>query len=120
MSQVTRWACLSVAIIAEVGATLALKAAINCPGWYVPVVLGYIAAFGLLTICLRLGMAISVAYGAWGAGGVTTTAVVPAVLFNETLTWLMCFGILLMIAGIVLVEAGSQKAHRPKKARHPR
>jgi small multidrug resistance pump len=112
---VKRWLYLGGAVVAEVSATLALKAALETPGWYVLVVAGYAAAFFLLTVCLRLGMSISVAYGAWGAGGVTATALLSAAIFDEPLTWLMGFGIALILAGVITVEAGSQKAHRASR-----
>lgn len=107
-----QWLCLLGATITEVSATLALKAALDAPGWYVLVVAGYAAAFFLLSVCLRLGMTISVAYGAWGAGGVAATSLLSASIFNEPLTGLMGFGIALILAGVVTVEVGSQKAHR--------
>ncbi|WP_411375117.1 DMT family transporter [Arthrobacter sp. MPF02] len=106
-----RWLSLAGAIITEVSATLALKAAIEAPGWYVMVVFGYVTAFLLLSLCLRLGMTISVAYGAWGAGGVTATALLSASIFDEPLTWLMGAGMALILAGVITVEVGSQKAH---------
>ena len=106
-----RWLYLGGAIITEVSATLALKAAIGAPAWYVLVVLGYVTAFFLLSVCLRLGMSISVAYGAWGAGGVTATALLSAGIFDEPLTWLMGAGMALILAGVITVEVGSQKAH---------
>ncbi|TLM81397.1 QacE family quaternary ammonium compound efflux SMR transporter [Pseudarthrobacter sp. NamE2] len=106
-----RWLCLAGAIITEVSATLALKAAIEAPGWYLVVVFGYVTAFFLLSVCLRLGMTISVAYGAWGAGGVTATALLSASIFDEPLTWLMGAGMVLILAGVITVEVGSQKAH---------
>ncbi|TLM75372.1 multidrug efflux SMR transporter [Pseudarthrobacter sp. NamB4] len=106
-----QWLCLGGAIITEVSATLALKAALEAPGWYVLVVFGYVTAFFLLSVCLRLGMTIGVAYGAWGAGGVTATALLSASIFDEPLTWLMGFGMALILAGVITVEVGSQKAH---------
>ncbi|MBT2547440.1 multidrug efflux SMR transporter [Arthrobacter sp. ISL-65] len=112
-----KWLSLGGAVLTEVSATLALKAAIEAPGWYVLVVVGYIAAFGLLTVCLRTGMTISVAYGAWGAGGVTTTALLSALIFDETLTWLMGLGMMFILAGVVTVELGSQNAKRPQQER---
>jgi small multidrug resistance pump len=112
---VKQWLCLGGAVITEVSATLALKAALEAPGWYVLVIAGYVAAFFLLAVCLRLGMSISVAYGAWGAGGVTATALLSAGIFKEPLTWLMGIGIVLILAGVITVEVGSQKAHRAKQ-----
>lgn len=110
-----QWLCLGGAVITEVSATLALKAALEAPGWYTLVVAGYAAAFFLLAICLRLGMPISVAYGAWGAGGVTATALLAAGIFNEPLTWLMGIGIALILAGVITVERGSQNARRANR-----
>ena len=112
-----KWLCLGGAIITEVSATIALKAAIEMPGWYLLVVFGYIAAFGLLAACLRLGMTINVAYGAWGAGGITTTALLSAAIFDEPLTWLMGLGMALILAGIITVELGSQEAHRVRNGK---
>ena len=88
-----------------------IEAALEAPGWYVLVVSGYVTAFFLLSVCLRLGMTISVAYGAWGAGGVTATALLSASIFDEPLTWLMGCGMALILAGVITVEVGSQKAH---------
>ncbi len=110
-----QWLCLCGAVVTEVSATLALKAALDAPGWYVLVVLGYVAAFFLLSLCLRLGMTISVAYGAWGAGGVTATALLSASIFDEPLTLPMGFGIALILAGVITVEVGSQNARRAKQ-----
>lgn len=110
-----KWLYLGGAILVEVTATLALKAALGAPGWYLLVVLGYATAFGLLTACLRLGMTISVAYGVWGAGGVALTALLSAILFGEPLTWLMVLGMALILVGVVTVEMGSQQAHRLKR-----
>ncbi|SEQ70274.1 SMR family transporter [Arthrobacter sp. OV608] len=112
-----KWLSLGGAVLTEVSATLALKAAMETPGWYVLVVVGYIAAFSLLTVCLRLGMTISVAYGAWGAGGVTITALLSALIFDETLTWLMGLGMMFILAGVVTVELGSQNAKRLRQAK---
>ena len=105
---------LAAAIGSEVAATLALKAALDHPAWYALVVAGYVAAFAFLAVCLRLGLPIGVAYGIWGAGGVTVTAVLSAVIYGEPLTALMGLGIALIIAGVLTVELGSQHAQRPE------
>jgi small multidrug resistance pump len=108
------WFMPAAAIGSEVAATLALKAALDHPAWYALVVAGYVAAFLFLAVCLRLGMKIGVAYGVWGAGGVTVTAVLSAVIYGEPLTALMGLGIALIIAGVLTVELGSQHAQRPE------
>ena len=107
-----KWLMLAAAIGSEVAATLALKAALGQPAWYALVAAGYVAAFGFLAACLRLGMRIGVAYGIWGAGGVALTAVLSAVIFGEPLTALMGLGIALIIAGVLTVEFGAQRAAR--------
>jgi small multidrug resistance pump len=105
-----KWLILGGAISAEVAATLSLKAALNQPAWYFVVIVGYLAAFVLLAVCLRLGMTIGVVYGIWGAGGVITTALLSAVLFSEPLTLLMAGGMILIIAGVLTVELGAENA----------
>ncbi|WP_372983716.1 multidrug efflux SMR transporter [Microbacterium sp.] len=111
-----QWAALGAAIIVEVAATLSLKAAIVTPGWYVVVVAGYVSAFVLLALCLRLGMQIGVAYGVWGAFGVAATALLAAAVFGEPLTPLMLVGIALISGGVLLVESGSQQARGSDQA----
>lgn len=107
-----KWLTLAAAIGSEVAATLALKAALDRPAWYALVGAGYLAAFGFLAVCLRLGLRIGVAYGIWGAGGVAITAVLSAVIYGEPLTALMGLGIALIIAGVLTVELGAQRAAR--------
>lgn len=111
-----KWLFLVIAIFSEVSASLALKAALEAPAWYAVVVCGYAGAFALLAVCLRLGMSISVAYGVWGAGGVTMTALASALLFGEDLTWLMGLGMALILAGVLAVEIGS---HQPERIAVP-
>jgi len=104
------WVWLAGAIIVEVTASLSLQAAVDSPGWYALVVAGYLAAFFCLSRVLRGGMAIGVAYGIWGASGVAVTAVMAAVLFGQALTGVMVVGLVLVVAGVLLVELGSQRA----------
>lgn len=106
----TTWVLLAAAIVAEVTATLSLKAALEHPGLYVVVVLGYVASFVCLAGILRRGMPLGVAYGMWGALGVAATAVMSAQLFGEAITRLMGVGLALVAAGVFLVEAGSRSA----------
>jgi small multidrug resistance pump len=107
---VRKWALLAAAILIEVAATLSLRASQDHSAWLVVVVAGYIGAFVLLTLVLRTGMAVSVAYGIWGAMGTAGTAVLAALLFGDRFTWPIAAGIGLIIAGVLLVEFGSQHA----------
>jgi len=107
---VRKWALLAAAILIEVAATLSLRASQDHSAWLVVVVVGYVGAFVLLTLVLRTGMAVGVAYGIWGALGTAGTAVLAAVLFGDRFTWPIAAGIGLIIAGVLLVEFGSQHA----------
>ena len=72
------WALLIAAIAMEVAATLALRASLDNDAWYLVVVAGYVGSFVLLTMVLRSGMPVGVAYGIWGASGTAATAVLAA------------------------------------------
>jgi small multidrug resistance pump len=98
---------LAAAIVTEVAATLSLRASQDHSSWLVLVVVGYVGAFVLLTLVLRTGMAVGVAYGIWGATGTAATAVLAAALFGDPFTWPIAVGIGLIIAGVLLVEFGS-------------
>jgi small multidrug resistance pump len=107
---VRKWALLSAAITIEVAATLSLRASRDHWGWLVVVVAGYVGAFVLLTLVLRAGIPIGVTYGIWGALGTAGTAVLAAVIFGDPFTWAIVMGIGLIIAGVLLIEIGSQRA----------
>ena len=106
-----KWMLLAGAIATEVTASLSLKAALDHPVFYVVVVVGYLAAFVLLSFVLREGLALGVAYGIWGALGVALTAIMSFVVFGEPLTVVMGIGLVLIILGVLVVELGSQRAH---------
>lgn len=98
---------LAVAIIAEVSATLSLRMATHHGRkWIVPVVISYGVAFAGLTLTLQSGLTIGVAYGIWAACGVALTAVASRLFFKEPFTWIMAAGIVLIGAGVLLVELG--------------
>lgn len=109
---VRRWLLLGTAIALEVTASLSLKAALETPALYAVVATGYVGAFAALGGTLRAGMPLGVAYGIWGATGVALTAALSTALFAEPFTPLMGAGIALIIGGVLLVELGSQAAHR--------
>jgi small multidrug resistance pump len=111
-----RWLLLLGAVLSEVAATLSLRGAVDRPVLFVVVGIGYLASFTLLAAVLRSGMTLSVAYGVWSALGVALTALLSAVLFGEPLTVLMMVGLVLVIAGVVLVETGQ---HHPPQGTTP-
>lgn len=109
-----KWLLLAGAIGSEVSGSLALKAAIAHPAWYVLVAIGYIASFVFLSAALRARLPLGIAYGIWGALGVVLTAVLGAVLFGEPLNAAMFAGIALIIGGVLTVEFGAQRAQEAK------
>jgi small multidrug resistance pump len=101
---------LLAAIVVEVAATLALRASQDHSAWLVVVVVGYVGSFVLLTMVLRAGMPVGVAYGIWGAFGTAATAVLAASIFGDAFTWPTVVGIGLIVGGVLLVELGSRPA----------
>lgn len=108
----TKWLLLAGAILSEVTASLSLKGALDHPGFYALVAIGYVTSFALLALVLRQGMPLGAAYGIWGAMGVAVTAVMSALIFGESLTWVMGAGIALIIGGVLAVELGSHTDHK--------
>jgi len=84
---VRTWALLFAAIAVEVAATLSLRASQDHSAWLLVVVAGYAGSFVLLTMVLRAGMPVGVAYGIWGASGTAATAVLAAAIFGDAFTW---------------------------------
>ncbi|MCS4535266.1 multidrug efflux SMR transporter [Corynebacterium sp. HS2168-gen11] len=105
-----KWGLLLVAIASEVTATLSLKAALHTSALYIVVIVGYVLSYAALAGLLQKGVPLGVAYGIWGACGVALTAVFGTLLYDEPLSAISGLGIMIIIAGIVLVETGSPKA----------
>lgn len=107
------WIPLAGAIASEVTATLALRAAVDAPGFYAVTAVGYLATFALLARTLDAGMPLGVAYAVWAATGVAATAVLAAPLFGESLSPVVALGIALIVVGVVVVELGSHRGRQP-------
>ena len=102
------WAFLVVAIVCEVFGTASLRmAALGEKRWYAGVLAGYAVAFTCLSLTLRAGMPLGMAYGVWAAVGVALTALVSRVVFREPFSGLMAGGIALIAGGVLLIELGS-------------
>lgn len=110
------WLLLTAAILGEVAATLSLRGALEVPALYLVVVVGYALSYWLLIQVLRQGMGLGVAYGIWGACGVVLTALLSAVLFGEVFGALKTLGIVLIAAGVVVVELGGRRARQEPAA----
>ena len=107
------WLFLIGAIIFEVAATMSLRASegFRQKKWIPAVVAGYLLAFVMLGLTLNANMALGVAYGIWAASGVALTAVLAHLIFHQPLTRTMALGILLIAAGVLVVELGANAAH---------
>lgn len=104
------WLLLAAAIACEVLATSALKLSdgFSRTGWSVVVVAGYIASFALLAQVLRLKMEVGVAYAVWAGVGTAAIALIGVLFLGEGLSPAKVGGIILIIAGAVLLNlAGS-------------
>ena len=106
------WVLLLAAIAFEVAGTLSLRASdgFTRTVWAVPVVIGYLVSFVLLAVVLKRGIPVGVAYGVWSGIGVAATAVLARYLFGDPFTLAMAGGVVLIGAGVFLLEFGGDAA----------
>jgi small multidrug resistance pump len=103
---------LAAAIVSEVIATSFLKYASGPKSawWaYIIVGVGYILSFVLLSVTLRSGVPLGIAYAIWAGAGVVAVAVISWLVFHESLTWQQIIGMVLVIGGVGLLELGAAK-----------
>lgn len=102
---------LTLAIISEVIATLALKASdgfsVLLPS--LVVVVGYGFAFYLLSKALEF-LPLSIAYAIWSGVGTAATAVLGIVLFDDPFSVRLVFGIVAIIGGVVFLNLPERTA----------
>lgn len=99
---------LSFAIVSEVIGTAALKASEEFTR-LVPsliVALGYASAFFFLTLTLRT-IPVGVAYALWSGIGIVLICAMSWILFKQSLDAPAMFGIGLIAAGVVVINAFS-------------
>lgn len=102
---------LAIAIVAEVIATSALRAA---NGFTVLVpsvisVLGYAVAFYCLSLTLR-SMPVGVAYAIWSGAGIVLVSLVGFALYRQVLDLPAMLGMGLIIAGVLVINLFSKTA----------
>lgn len=103
---------LAAAIVSEVIATSFLKYASGPKNvwWaYLIVGVGYVLSFVLLSVTLRSGVPLGIAYAIWAGVGVVAVAVISWIVFHESLTWQQIVGMVLVIGGVGLLELGAAK-----------
>ena len=93
------------AILLEVTGTMLLLASQNFTKAVPTVSLGicYMASFYLLTFAIRT-IPVPVVYATWSGLGIFTIAIASVVIFKQTLSLPVIFGLFLIVIGVVLVN----------------
>ncbi len=100
---------LFLAILSEVIATTSLKFSEGFTK-LVPsliVVVGYGLSFYLLSISLKV-FPIGIAYAIWSGVGIVLTVIAGILLWRESLDWARVAGIVLILAGILVINLFSK------------
>lgn len=103
---------LLIAIVSEVIATSALKAAdgFTRPLPSLVVAIGYGAAFYFLSLTLRT-MPVGVAYAIWSGLGIVLVSLAGWLLYRQALDWPAVAGMGLIIAGVIVLNVFSNTGH---------
>ncbi|GAB2662791.1 multidrug transporter [Vibrio panuliri] len=103
---------LSIAIIAEVIATGALKYSQEFTKLVpsIVVVVGYGIAFYFLSLVLKT-IPVGIAYAIWSGLGVVLISLVGVVLFKQKLDWPAIAGMALIVSGVVVINVFSSASH---------
>lgn len=105
----TYWLFLFAAILSEVTATSSLKASAGftkvIPS--VIVVVGYGLSFYFLSLVLK-AIPIGIAYAVWAGLGIVLLALVGWVFFGQTLDTPALIGIVLILAGVIIMNVFSK------------
>ena len=100
---------LAIAIIAEVAATSALKAAAEFTR-LIPsliVIVGYGVAFYFLTLVLRT-IPVGITYAVWSGLGIVLVTIIGAILYKEIPDLPAVIGIGLIVAGVAVINIYSK------------
>ncbi|WP_288402215.1 SMR family transporter [uncultured Acinetobacter sp.] len=103
---------LTIAIIAEVIATSALKASqgfsVLKPS--IITILGYAVALFFLSLTLKT-MPVGIAYAIWSGAGIVLISTVGWIFFKQHLDLAAIIGLGLMLAGIIVINVFSNSTH---------
>lgn len=99
---------LSLAIILEVFGTMLLPVSQNFTRIVptVALVAAYVCSFYFLTFALKT-IPIAVVYASWAGLGVFLIAVLSKFIFDQSLSWQVIVGLVLIILGVILVNTFS-------------
>jgi len=97
---------LFLAILCEVAGTLLLPSSQSFTKLMPTISLGilYLFAFYFLAIAVNT-IPVAVMYATWSGLGIFTIAIVSYFYFNQSLSWQAILGLVLIVAGVVLVNA---------------
>lgn len=103
---------LAIAIVCEVIGTSALKATEGFTrlGPSIVVVVGYGLAFYFLSLTLKT-VPVGVAYAIWSGAGVALITLIGWLVFKQRLDLPAIIGILMIIAGVVVIQFFSRVTH---------
>jgi small multidrug resistance pump len=103
------WTYLAIAIIAEVVATSALKAAdgFTRPGPSTVVVVGYGIAFYFLSLTLQ-SIPVGVTYAIWSGVGIVLITLVAWLWYGQALDAAALVGLGLIVAGVAVLNVFSK------------
>lgn len=100
---------LAIAIVAEVAATSALKAAEGFTRLWpsVVVVIGYATAFYCLGQVLKT-MPVGIVYAIWSGMGIVLVTIFGMVIYREAPDWPAVLGMALIIVGVAIINLFSR------------
>ncbi|WP_277559473.1 DMT family transporter [Acinetobacter beijerinckii] len=103
---------LTIAIIAEVIATSALKASqgfsVLMPS--IITILGYAVALFFLSLTLKT-IPVGIAYAIWSGAGIVLISTIGWIFFKQHLDLAAIIGLGLMLAGIIVINVFSNSTH---------
>jgi len=104
-----KWIFLSIAIIAEVIATSALKSAegFTKPVSSIVVLIGYGIAFYFLSLTLK-HISVGIAYAIWSGAGIILISGIGYLFYKQKLDLPAIIGILLIMAGVIIINLFSK------------
>ncbi len=104
-----QWVFLSAAIVSEVIGTSALKSAEGFTRLWpsLIVAIGYSTAFFFLSLTLKT-IPVGIAYAIWSGVGIALISLIAWVVFGQKLDAAAVIGIVLIVAGVVVLNVFSK------------
>ncbi|KOV82216.1 multidrug efflux SMR transporter [Nocardia sp. NRRL S-836] len=104
-----KWILLTVAVGAEVFATLCLKYSdgFTKPWPVLGLGVGFLTALYLESVVIRMGLPVAITYAIWAGAGIALVTITSRVLFEDPLNLAMLGGMALIAAGVCVVSVAS-------------